>query len=159
MDWKSIRFIYLSCKIFMRWRHDDMMQCKKNKRAGTNETHGETRNIWKSSRASVSGHYNTPALREDLVSRSRMAPKGKRKRKRRGKTKLLLWQRSETKEPSNVEHIERKNATEINEVESIQLRERNKKEPIWVALWLKRDARLDRMKRTWAEDTTLRING
>ena len=48
---------------------------------------------------SVSGRYNTPPLREDLVPRSRMAPEGQRKRKRRGKTKLLLWQTSETKEP------------------------------------------------------------
>ena len=38
----------------------------------------------------VLGHHNTPPLREDLVPRSRMAPEGKRKRKRRGKTKLLL---------------------------------------------------------------------
>ena len=33
-----------------------MMQCK-NKRASTKETHGETRNSWKSSGASVSGRY------------------------------------------------------------------------------------------------------
>ena len=42
------------------------------------------------------GHYNTPPLREDLVPRSRMAPEGKRKGKRSGKTKLLLWSMSET---------------------------------------------------------------
>ena len=40
--------------------------------------------------ATVSRRYNTPPLREDLVPRSRMAPEGKRKRKRNGKTKLLL---------------------------------------------------------------------
>ena len=42
------------------------------------------------------GRYNTPPLREDLVPRSRMAPEGKRKGKRSGKTKLLLWPMSET---------------------------------------------------------------
>ena len=40
---------------------DGIMQCK-NKRASTNETHGETRNIWKSSRASVSGRHTTAKL-------------------------------------------------------------------------------------------------
>ena len=33
--------------------------------------------IRKSSEASVSGRYNTPPLREDLVPRSRMAPEKK----------------------------------------------------------------------------------
>ena len=42
------------------------------------------------------GRYNTPPLREDLIPRSRMAPEGKQKRTRRGKTKLLLRQTSET---------------------------------------------------------------
>ena len=59
----------------MTWWHDDMMQCK-NKRASTKETHGETRNSWKSSEASVSGRHNTPPLQEDLVPRSRMLPEG-----------------------------------------------------------------------------------
>ena len=72
------------------------MMKRKNKRVGTNETHGETWNIWKSSRESVSGRHNTPPLREDLVPRSRMAPEGKGRG--RGKTKLLLRQMSETKE-------------------------------------------------------------
>ena len=36
------------------------------------------------------GRYNTPPLREDLVPRSRMAPKEKGRGKGRGKTKLLL---------------------------------------------------------------------
>ena len=54
---------------------------------------------WETPGASVSGRYNTPPLREDLVPRSRMAPEEQRKRKRRGKTKLLLLPMSETKEP------------------------------------------------------------
>ena len=72
------------------------MQCK-NKRASTKETHGKTQKTWKASGASVLGRYNTPPLQEDLVPRSRMAPE--RSRRGRGKTKLLLWQTSETKEP------------------------------------------------------------
>ena len=47
-------------------------------------------NNWTTPGAMVSGRYNTPPLREGLVPRSRMAPEGKGKRKRRGKTKLLL---------------------------------------------------------------------
>ena len=34
-------------------------------------------NNWTTSGATVSGHHNTPPLREDLVPRSRMAPEGK----------------------------------------------------------------------------------
>ena len=69
-----------------------MMQCK-NKRASTKETHGETRNSWKASEAPVLGRHNTPPLREDLVPRSRMAPEGKRKRKRRGKPNCFFDKR------------------------------------------------------------------
>ena len=46
---------------------------------------------------------------------------------------------TENKEPCKVEQIERKKATAMNEVESTPLRKRNKKEPIRVALRLKRD--------------------
>ena len=48
------------------------------------------------------GRHNTPPLREDLVPRSRMAPEGKQKGKRIGKTKLLLRQMSET---TNLERL------------------------------------------------------
>ena len=65
--------------------HDDMIRC--NTQANDMAT---TANNWETPGASVSGRHNTPPLREDLVPRSRMAPEGKRKRKRRGKTKLLL---------------------------------------------------------------------
>ena len=105
--------------------YDGMMQCK-NKRADTNETHGETRKnkegIW-SSGLGVSQHSTTT---KDLVPRSRMAPEGKRKRKTRGKTKLLLWQTSETKEPWKVEQIERKKTTKMSKVENTSLEKRNK---------------------------------
>ena len=50
----------------------------------------------------VSGRYNTPPLREDLVPRSRMTPEGKQNRKRRGKTKLLLDKRVK---PKNLERL------------------------------------------------------
>ena len=46
-----------------------------------------------------------------------------------------------------------------NKVANTPLRKRNKKEPIWVALQLKRDERLDKVKRTRREDTTLRLDG
>ena len=62
-----------------------MMKC--NTQAKYKET---ITNNWKTPGATVSGHYNTPPLQEDLIPRSRMAPEGKQKRKRRGKTKLLL---------------------------------------------------------------------
>ena len=66
---------------------------------------------------------------------------------------------SETNEPWEVEQIERKNPMEMNEVESTPLGKRNKEEQIWAALRLKSDMKLDKMKRTWAEGTTLRLNG
>ena len=59
----------------------------------------QQQNKWKASGASVSGRHNTPPLQDNLVTRSRMAPERKQKRKRRGKTKLLPRQTSETKEP------------------------------------------------------------
>ena len=83
-----------------------------------NKSPEETRKTWKASEASVLGRHNTPLLQEDLVPRSRMAPEGKWKSKRRGKTKLLLWQTSETKEPCEVERIERKKTTKVNKVEN-----------------------------------------
>ena len=55
-----------------------------------------------------------------------MAPEGNGRGGERGKTKLLLRPMSETKEPCEVEQIERKNATEMNEVENTSLEKRNK---------------------------------
>ena len=97
-----------------------MMQCTKNKKSKQNK-HTEATKIWKSSEASVSGRYNTPPLQEDLIPRSRMAPE----RNERGKTNLLLWQTSETKEPWEVEQVERKKATEMNEVKCTPLEKSN----------------------------------
>ena len=73
-------------------------------------------NNWKTPGTSVSGRHNTPPLREDLVPRSRMAPEGKRKRKRRGKTKLLLDKRVKPKNLEKVKPFREKNTTEMNEV-------------------------------------------
>ena len=66
----------------------------------------------------VSGRHNTPPLREDLVPRSRMAPEGKRKRKRRGKTKLLLDKRVKPKNLERLNKLKEKNTTKMNEVEN-----------------------------------------
>ena len=55
---------------------------------------------------------------------------------------------SETKEPCEVEQIERKNKTEMNKVENTLLEKRNEEEQIRTTLRLKRDARLDKTKRT-----------
>ena len=65
------------------WWHD--MKCMTRK-----QWQVTTANNWTTPGTSVSGRYSTPPLREDLVPRSRMAPEGKQKRKRKGKTKLLL---------------------------------------------------------------------
>ena len=59
--------------------------------------------------------------------------------------------------PKNLEKVKpfwEKNTTEINEVESTPLAKRNKEEQLWAALRLRRDARLDKMKRTWAKRHT-----
>ena len=85
-----------------------------------------TANNWRTPGTSVLRRYNTPPLREDLVPRSRMAPEGKQKRKRRGKTNLLHSQSSETKEPCEVEQKERRNATKMNKVKNTPLEKRNK---------------------------------
>ena len=59
-------------------------------------------NNWKTPGTSVTGRHNTPALREDLVPRSRMAPEGKRKRKRRGKTNCSF---DKGMKPKNLEKV------------------------------------------------------
>ena len=66
---------------------------------------------------------------------------------------------SETKEPWEVEQIDKKKTTEIKKVENTPLEKRNKEEQIQTALRLKSDARLAKAKRSCAEDTTLRLNG
>ena len=53
--------------------------------------------------------------------------------------------------PKNLEKVKPfrvKKTTEINEVESTPLVQRNKEEQLWAALRLRRDARLDKAKRT-----------
>ena len=70
----------------------------------------------------------------------------KRKRKRRGKAKLLNWQTNETKEPWEVEQIERQHIAKMNKVENTPLEKRDKEEQLQTALWLERYARLDKMK-------------
>ena len=53
--------------------------------------------------------------------------------------------------PKNLEKVKpfrENNTTNINEVESTPLAKRNKEEQLWAALRLRRDARLDKAKRT-----------
>ena len=53
--------------------------------------------------------------------------------------------------PKNLEKVkpfQENNTSEMNEVESTPLEKRNKEEQIRTTLWLKRDARLDKMKIT-----------
>ena len=47
----------------------------------------------------------------------------------------------------------------MNEIENTPLEKRNKGEQIRTALRLKSDMKLNKMKRTRAEGTTLRLNG
>ena len=49
-----------------------MMQCT-NKRAVTNETHGETPNTWKASEAPVLGRHNRQDLKEHLAAEKQIA--------------------------------------------------------------------------------------
>ena len=86
---RKIHTIYLvevlKINDMMAWWHDAMqMMLRRMQQANT--SHGETRNSWKSSGASVSGRYNTPPLQEDLVLRSRMAPE----RNGRGREEVKL---------------------------------------------------------------------
>ena len=62
-------------------------------------------------------------------------------------------------DPLEVEQIGRKKATEKNKVKSTPVRKREKKEPIRVALRLKRYERPDKMKELEQRDTTLQLKG
>ena len=68
-----------------------------------------TANNWKTPGATVSGRHNTPPLREDLVPRSRMAPEGKQKRKRRGKTNCFLGKRVKPQTLKRLSKFEKEN--------------------------------------------------
>ena len=57
---------------------------------------------WKTPGATVSGHYNTPPLREDLVPRSRMAPE--EKGRKREEVKLSCFFDKQVK-PKNLEKV------------------------------------------------------
>ena len=115
--------------------HDDMTRC--NTQANDMAT---TANNWKTPGASVSGCHNTPPLWEDLVPRSRIAPEGKRKRMITCKTKLLLWQMSETKEPWKVKPFREKNTTEMNKVDNLCRKRGTRKNKFgqhsgWKVIW------------------------
>ena len=57
--------------------------------------------------------------------RSRPEILGMRRGRGSGKTKLLFWQMSETKEPWEVEELERKKTMGMNEVETTSLAKRD----------------------------------
>ena len=64
--------------------------------------------------------------------------------------------------PENLEKVKpfrEKNTAEMNEVDNSPLEKRNKENQIRTTLRLRSDKQLDKMKRTWVEDTTLRIKG
>ena len=97
---------------------------------------------------SVSGRYNTPPLREDLVPRSRMAPEGNRREREEVKLSCFFDERVKPKNLEKVKPFREKNTTEMNKVESTPLRKGKRKNPIRVALRFRRDARLDKAKGT-----------
>ena len=137
------------CMFWKTWwcnAHDDMTRCNTQ----TNDM-ATTANNWRTPSTSVLGRYNTPPLREDLVPRSRMAPEGQRKRKRRGKLSCFFDKRVRPKNLEKVKPYREKNKTEINEVESTPVGKRNKELQIRTALRMKKDERLDKTKRTWAK--------
>ena len=61
-----------------------------------------TANGWTAPGTSVTGRYNTPPLREDLVPRSRMAPEGKTEKKE--KKKRIESTREEERNDENDEN-------------------------------------------------------
>ena len=80
-----------------------------------------TSNNWKTPGTLVSRGYNTPPLQEDLVPRSKDGTGEKLKRKRRGKTKLLLGQTSETTNLERLNKLKEKKTTMMNKVENTPL--------------------------------------
>ena len=110
------------------WKHDDAMHMMTWQDAirnqMTRQQHRITgRHLVQWSRGVTTLHHYERFSSRDVEWHRR----GKRKEKRRGKTKLLLWQTSETKEPWEVEQIREKNTTEINEVESTPLAKRKQR--------------------------------
>ena len=82
----------------------DMMQCTRCKdKCNKPTTHTTKLGVaGKSSGASVSGRYNTPPLREDLVLRSRMAPEGNGRGREEVKISCFFDQRVK---PKNLERL------------------------------------------------------
>ena len=91
------------------WCHDEMQRTKSKTKDKNPTTEEITYRISRKGKSwsyeygkLYPGRYNTPPLQEDLVPRSKDGTREKRKRKRRGKAKLLLWQTSET---TNLERL------------------------------------------------------
>ena len=77
-------------------------------------------NNWKTPGTSVTGRYNTPPLREDLVPRSRMALEGRREREE-VKLSCFFDKRVGPKNLATVKPFREKNTMEMNEVENTPL--------------------------------------
>ena len=77
----------------------------------------------------------------------------------RGEVKLSCFfdQWVKRKNLENVKPFREKNTTEMNEVENTPLVKGNKEERILTTLRLKRDARLDKAKRTWAKGQNIPV--
>ena len=104
----------------MMWCKRCNDECNKQKI----KSDGETQNSWKSSRASVSGRYNTPPLQEDLVPRSRMAPE--RNGRGREEVKLSCFIDKRMKPWTLGDWTTWKKKTEMNETANSPLDKRNK---------------------------------
>ena len=103
----------------MTWWHDDMMQCK-NKRASTKETHGDHENMEVFWSVGLGASQHSSTYKRSRGWHRRENGRGK------GKTKLLLWQTSETKEPWEVKQFLEKNTMEVNEITNTPLEKENK---------------------------------
>ena len=141
----------------MAWWHDAMQMKAKKNATSKNKSHNESRKPWKASEASVSGHYNTPPLQEDLVPRSRMAPERNGRRieevklscfsdkwvKPKNLERLKSWKKEHNGVEHNWEHCGRKIETR-NTIEPWRLQSYE-----WRVQWTRRN---------WTRSSSIEIN-
>ena len=106
----------------IKWNDGMMTWCNAKINRASKRNTPWSWNIWKASEASVSGRYNTPPLREDLVPRSRMAPEING----RGTCKTSCFFDKRVK-PKNLERLKtwKKNTMEMNAIANTPLDKRN----------------------------------
>ena len=145
--------------LFSFWKHDDAMHMMTWWNATRKKMTWQQQQITWRHLAHRSWGVTTLHHYERILSRDLEWHRRENGREREEVKLSCFFENEWNQEPWEVKPFREKDTTEMNEVDNSPLEKGNKEEQIRTSLRLKRDAGLDQMKRTWAEDTTLLLNG